>query len=360
MPVAFGDGREPGRAAATDRPYGDKWGSFMTGWAPLIDTTGEQFGALGIDVDSSRYLAHLERARFWALVGALPATLLVLLGGLWFYRVRLRALRDAREAALASRELGREQERLRNVIEGTRVGVWEARIDPDSGTHLITVDDRWAAMLGRSAGELNPITPERFMPLLVHPEDAPAVMAAIDAALGEDEYIFDMDARMRHADGRWVWTEVRGKVVERDGQGRALRMAGTQMDVSARKAAELSLQEQQGSFRSLFELSPVGICLAEFPAGRFLNANAAMVALLGYSREELLQLNYMDITPDEYRDADREQASLVERNTRFGPYVKEFVHKAGHRVRVMMSGARMKDATGRDVTWVIVQELSGS
>jgi PAS domain S-box-containing protein len=215
-------------------------------------------------------------------------------------------------------------------------------------------------MLGRSAGELNPITPERFMPLLVHPEDAPAVMAAIDAALGEDEYIFDMDARMRHADGRWVWTEVRGKVVERDRQGRALRMAGTQMDVSARKAAELSLQEQQGSFRSLFELSPVGICLAEFPAGRFLNANAAMVALLGYSREELLQLNYMDITPDEYRDADREQASLVERNTRFGPYVKEFVHKAGHRVRVMMSGARMKDATGRDVTWVIVQELSGS
>jgi PAS domain S-box-containing protein len=356
MLVALGNGREPGQAAATDRPYDDKWGSFMTGWAPLIDAAGEQYGALGIDVDAGLYVAHLQRTRFWALVGALPATLLVLLGGIWFYRVRLRALAMTREAMQSSRQLGREQQRLRNVIEGTRVGVWEAAIDPDKGSHTITVDDRWAAMLGRRAAELNPITPDRFIPLLVHPEDAQAVLAAIDAALGEEERIFDMDARMRHADGRWIWTEVRGKVVERDAQGRPLQMVGTQMDVSDRKAAELSLQEQQGSFRSLFELSPVGICLEEFPSGRFLNANDAMLALVGYSREELLQLNYMDITPDEFREVDREQVALVERNTRFGPYVKEFMHKAGHRTRVLMSGARMKDAAGRDVLWIIVQD----
>jgi PAS domain S-box-containing protein len=358
MLIAFGNGKEPGRPAATDRPYSDKWGTFMTGWAPLIDAAGEQFGALGIDVDSRMYAAHLDRARFWALVGAAPAALLIVLGGAWFYRARLRALADARGAAQTARELGREQQRLRNVIEGTRVGVWEATMDPETRTHLITVDDRWAAMLGRMAGELNPIAPDRFMPLLVHPEDAPAVMAAIEQALGEDDRIFDMDARMRHADGRWIWTEVRGKVVERDAQGRALRMVGTQMDVSGRKAAELSLQEQEGSFRSLFELSSVGICLTEFPAGRFLKANDALVAMWGYSREELQQLNYMDITPEEYREVDRTQFSLVQRNTRFGPYVKEFLHKNGNRVRTMLSGTRMKDASGRDVVWTIVQEMS--
>lgn len=358
MIVAFGNGREPGQAAATDRPYGDKWGNFMTGWAPLIDDAGDQFGALGIDVDASAYLAHLQRARFWALLGALPATALILLGGLWFYRLRLRALVDARVATHAARALSREQQRLRNVLEGTRVGVWEAQIDPDTHNDVITVDERWASMLGRSAGELNPLTPDRFVPLLVHPDDAPMVMEVIEAARGEQERIFDMDARMRHADGRWIWTEVRGKVVERDAGGRPLRMVGTQMDVSDRKAAELSLQEQQGSFRSLFELSPLGICLSEFPAGRFLNVNAAMVNLVGYSREELLQLSYMDITPDEYRDSDMEQASVVERDTRFGPYVKEFMHKAGHRVRVVMSGARMKDAAGRDVVWVIMEDIS--
>jgi hypothetical protein len=39
--------------------------------------------------------------------------------------------------------------------------------------------------------------------------------------------------------------------------------------------------------------------------------------------------------------------------------VKEFLHKSGQRVKVMLSGTRMKDATGRDVVWVIVQEMAG-
>jgi two-component system sensor histidine kinase/response regulator len=101
----------------------------------------------------------------------------------------------------------------------------------------------------------------------------------------------------------------------------------------------------------------VGIGLMEFPAGRFLKANDALVSHLGYSHEELLQLSYVDITPEEYRDTDRAQVSLARRNTRFGPYVKEFLHKQGQRVRVLMSGARMKDAAGRDVIWIIMQAL---
>lgn len=359
MLLAFGNDEGVGRASATDRPYGDKWGLFMTGWAPLLDATGEQYGALGIDVDASRYTAHLQRARFWAMLGALPAALLIALGGLWFHRVRVRGLTAAREAALVAHELGLEQQRLRNVIEGTRVGVWEAHIDPDTRADLITVDERWAAMLGRSAAELNPLTPERLMPMLVHPDDAPGVIAAIDSALGEQDSLFDTDARMRHADGRWIWIEARGKVIERDARGRPLRMVGTQVDVTSRKAAELSLQEQQGSFRSLFELSPVGICLTEFPAGRLLRVNDALLGLLGYRRSELLQLSYMDITPEEYRDTDRTQISLSERNTRFGPYAKEMLHKDGRRIRVLMSGARMRDAEGREVVWIIAQDLSG-
>src|SRR5690606_17709945 len=244
----------------------------------------------------------------------------ILVGSLWFYRVRVRGLADARGAASAARALSIEQQRLRNVIEGTRVGVWEARIDPDTRADVITVDERWAQMLGRRATELNPLTPERMMPMLVHPDDGPAVMAAINAAVGSEDTIFDLDTRMRHADGRWIWTEVRGKVSERDDQGRPLRMVGTQMDVTGRKAVELLLQEQQGSFRSLFELSPVGICLTEFPAGRFLKVNDALLQTLGYHREELLRLGYLDITPEEFRDTDRTQISASQRNERFGPH----------------------------------------
>lgn len=359
MLAAFGDGITVGHAAATDQPYNDKWGSFMTGWAPLVDEAGVQFGALGIDVDANLYAMHVERAALWALLGALPATVLILLGSIGFHRVRLRGLAAARVAAHTSRELGIEQQRLRNVVEGTRVGMWETVVDPDTQAELVHVDERWAAMLGRRAAELSPIAQDRFMAMLVHPEDVPSVYEAMDSSAQGDDRIFNIDARMRHADGRWIWTEVRGRVIERDAQDRALRVVGTQMDVSDRKAAELSLREQQGSFRSLFELSPVGICLMEFPAGRFLKVNDALVATLGYSREDLLALTYLDITPEEYRESDRAQVSMAKRNTRFGPYTKEFLHKEGRRIRVLMSGARMKDAAGRDVMWVIMQALRG-
>lgn len=358
MIAAFGDGTDVGRASATDRPYSDKWGDFMTGWAPLVDDNGQQFGAIGVDVDASLYRAHLRRARFWAILGTLPALTLIAACAAWFYRMRLRGLRHAREAAIAARELALEQQRLRNVIEGTRVGVWEANVDPVTRADRIIVDERWAAMLGRHAGELNPLTPDRLVPMLVHPDDAAAVSAGIEAALGPEDRLFNMDVRMRHADGSWVWTEVRGKVIERDAQGQPRRMVGTQMDVTSRKAAELSLQEQQGSFRSLFELSPVGICLIEFPAGRVLKANDAMLSQLGYRREELLQLGYMDITPEEFHETERTQISLSERNRRFGPFEKELLHKRGQRVRVLMSGVRMRDAEGRDVVWLIMQDLA--
>src|SRR5262249_24774135 len=49
MLAAMGTGSESGIPAATDRPFSDKWGTFMTGWAPLKDESGHQFGALGVD-----------------------------------------------------------------------------------------------------------------------------------------------------------------------------------------------------------------------------------------------------------------------------------------------------------------------
>ena len=69
MLVALGTGTSAGMAAATRRPFSDKWGNFMTGWAPLLDRNGRQFGALGVDVDASVYIAHLDQTRRWALLG---------------------------------------------------------------------------------------------------------------------------------------------------------------------------------------------------------------------------------------------------------------------------------------------------
>jgi hypothetical protein len=73
MELALGKDTKAGIAAATDEPYSDKWGTFMTGWAPIFDMAGGQIGAVGVDVDAHVYAARVAAAPTWALLGLSPA-----------------------------------------------------------------------------------------------------------------------------------------------------------------------------------------------------------------------------------------------------------------------------------------------
>ena len=357
MPAVFGLDGSAGRTVATDRPFSDKWGSFMTGWAPLVDASGRQYGAVGVDIDTSIYMAHLRSARRWALLGLLPAAGLIVALSLGHYRLRRRSLAAGRAASNATSSLTQEQQRLRSVIEATSVGTWET-LAAEVGKETVHVDEHWAAMLGLPAVRLDPIPLQEFNQRFLHPDDLAVTQAAVERSQREDGGLFDMDLRMRHAAGHWVWTQVRGRVTERAADGRPLRLIGTQMDVSARKRIEHALQQSEGNFRSLFELSPVGICLADLKTGRFLQVNDALVESTGYTREELLQRTFWDITPDRWHRFERQQLGAPENSKNFGTYEKEYQRKDGSCYPVLISGTRMRAAGGRDVAWAIVQDIS--
>jgi diguanylate cyclase (GGDEF)-like protein/PAS domain S-box-containing protein len=359
MLKALGSHGMPGQPAATTEPYSDKWGTFMTGWAPLVDAGGRQYGILGLDEDYSQLLARRQRTALWALLALLPAALVIALLAAGYYRMRLRGLEAEGEARRAADALLAGQQRLKSVVDGTDVGTWESFFEPgapDGGR--IEVDARWAAMIGRSPGEMTDLTPIRFFTQFVHPDDVAIVKAGTAAAFESLDYLFSADVRMRHASGKWIWCEVRGKVIERDARGRPLRMVGTQMDVTARKQAEEAMLQSEASFRSLFELSPVGICQVEQASGRFLMVNDSLVASTGYSREELLRMTYWDITPPEWHEAERELVRQAVVNSYFGPYEKEYQRKDGSRYPVLVSGTHMVDPLGRTIGWAIVQDIS--
>jgi diguanylate cyclase (GGDEF)-like protein/PAS domain S-box-containing protein len=357
---ALGSDQQSGHAAANEKPVRDKWDTFMTGAAPLVDSAGRQIGAVGVDVDATVYVARLAAARNWALFGLIPAGILIPLLGVAFYRIRLRGLADA-QAAIDSAEaaehaaevLAAERQRLSAVIEGTDVGIW----DWDFATDLRIVDERWAKMIGYRQEELLPLTPEKWRNL-VHPEDLPGMQQAIATSLTAREAIFVHEFRLRHADGNWVWLLAHGKVMDWDEQGRPLRMAGIHLNVSVGKAVELSLKESEIKFRSLFELSPVGIALNDLQTGQFLQVNDAMVAPTGYSREELLRMTYWDITPTNYTTDEAIQIDSLEKTDRYGPYEKQYQRKDGSTYAVLLSGIRMSDASGRAIIWSIVQDIS--
>jgi len=93
----------------------------------------------------------------------------------------------------------------------------------------------------------------------VHDEDRPGFAKAIKAVMdtGGPETLA-VDTRIRTGSGDWRWLRIRGAVV-RDRAGHALRIAGSMIDISLRKAAEAQLEEERHLLRQLIDRVPLQI-----------------------------------------------------------------------------------------------------
>jgi diguanylate cyclase (GGDEF)-like protein/PAS domain S-box-containing protein len=272
-----------------------------------------------------------------SMVELVPEILLIGLIATLVYRSRMRAYS-------ASRAFAEHQERLRHVIEGTGVGIWET----DFGGGVVHVSDSWLAMSGRSRGATGVLPLDDFREL-IHPDDRAVVRSPVASGFLASDALFQFDHRLRHHDGHYIWVASRARIVERNADQSPRRMVGTHVDISSRKYAEAALSESEMKFRSLFERSPVGIALIDFKTGRFLQVNDALLEPGGYQRKELLRMRLEELTT-------RPDAS--EMDSAGGPSEREFMRRDGRRYPVLMSGIRMQDAGGRDVVWAIVQDIS--
>jgi diguanylate cyclase (GGDEF)-like protein/PAS domain S-box-containing protein len=105
-----------------------------------------------------------------------------------------------------------------------------------------SVNGQWHTMLGYGPQDLGDAL--NVWQDLIHPDDMPQRQAAWDAHVRGDTARYEAEFRMRHREGHWVWILARGQAVARDTQGRATRMVGTRMDISAQKASQQRLTEE--------------------------------------------------------------------------------------------------------------------
>jgi PAS domain S-box-containing protein len=88
----------------------------------------------------------------------------------------------------------------------------------------------------------------------------------------------------------------------KDELGKPLFMAATAIDITEHKKAEESLKESELRYRTLFEILPVGVAQSTLD-GRILDANSTFEGMIGYSIEQMRQINTLDTY---YNPADRE------------------------------------------------------
>ncbi|MDI1289047.1 MAG: EAL domain-containing protein, partial [bacterium] len=235
-------------------------------------------------------------------------------------------------------------DRLQLVLGSARLGVWDWNVQTDEGI----VDARFADILGFTVDDLMPSS-NQLWTSLTHPDDVPIEAELTDRHLrGIDEY-YDMESRMRHRDGSWVWVRDRGKVVEWSLDGTPLRMTGTLEDISQARANADRLAAAEEQFRLAMDQSTIGMCLVS-PEGVFMRVNPALCRIFGRTAEEMQRHSWQELThPDDLAN-DLDLVDDVLRGKTDGyRLLKRYIHGDGSTIWGDLSVAivRAPDGSGR-------------
>ncbi|MEO0987035.1 MAG: EAL domain-containing protein [Cyanobacteria bacterium J06639_14] len=129
-------------------------------------------------------------------------------------------------------KLQKSEERFSLAMRGANDGLWDWNLE----TNEVYYSPRWKSMLGYQndelAGDLN------TWKSLVHPEDKGKVLKIVQDYLMGKVGSFDVEMRMQHKAGHEVCVLSRAFLVHRNSDGKAVRLVGTHVDITARKKAE--------------------------------------------------------------------------------------------------------------------------
>ncbi len=159
-------------------------------------------------------------------------------------------LNDVTAIKHAQEEVQLSQTRLRLAMESADLSIW----DWDILNSLLTHDEHWTRLTGYPAAGESDTHWKRY----IHPEDRPRVLAEVDRHLSGQTNFLQVEHRFQRKDGQWIWVSLRGRVVQMDLDGQALRMLGTMHDITPQKTAQLAIErakeaaEAANTTKSLF------------------------------------------------------------------------------------------------------------
>ena len=188
---------------------------------------------------------------------------------------------DITERRLMEEELESERTRLAGIIEGTHVGTWEWNVQ----TGATVFNERWADIIGYTLKEISPVTIKTWMKYC-HPDDLKLCNEKLEKHFHEELPYYDVEVRMMHKNGGWVWVHDRGKVVSWTPEGKPLLMLGTHQDITERKQMNEALFKANERFTLAVNGSNDGIWDWDITTNE-LYLSPKWKQILGYEDNEL-------------------------------------------------------------------------
>ena len=230
---------------------------------------------------------------------------------------------DVTDRRRVENALTESEERLKMALEASSSGTWDWNIQ----TGDVHIGGEWLTSLGYQPGELDSTV--NSWKEIIHPDDLPHTKKEMARHFAQETKVYESINRIRMKNGEWRWNYDRGRVVERTTDGKPIRMVGTDTDITVRMEAEEALKHSEQRFRTYFETGLVGMAITSLDKG-WLEVNDRLCTIFGYSREELLQKTWAELTyPDDLPSDEAEFNKLLAGTQDSYAMSKRFFRKDG-------------------------------
>ncbi len=319
--------------------------------APLVTPEGDAVGTLCVIDREPRVLSEAQCATLIALSNQVMTQLNLHKRNLALSQALAELATERDQLHQQTLALQASEERLALVLRGANEGWW----DWDLATDQRYYSPRGWLMLGYQPDEL-PYDDALFV-RLTHPDDRAQLSHKLSTAIRSQDAFFVVEIRLRHRAGHFI-TVRSSNFILRDAKGWAVRLSGTNTDLTDRKnaeRAEKARQASQDSYELLFTNSMDAV-LQTIPDGSVVDANPAACAMLGWSRDELCsreRAQLLDLS-------DPRLSALLTERSRSGRAQGELtmIRANGERFPVEISSALYRDDQGATLASVVFRDIT--
>ena len=135
---------------------------------------------------------------------------------------------------------------------------------------------------------------QNLFPQIIHPEDLPQILARAKMqetlTINDDDSLWAIEYRIRHADGSWRWWYSRNHPFRYYPDGRAKQIVGFAQDITDRKHIELELQSSQHFLQTITETIPGLVYIYDLQAHQNIYINSLAPEILGYTKAQIDEL----------------------------------------------------------------------